>query len=199
MAKNIERQINLLERYNAKQRTKKKEAGKKRSMALYMTLIFLVLVAALFGMYYYFDKQTIQTDNKLSALQAQLLDSELIEKRAEAEIYMRLNALLIRQISAAETVKAQLSEKYGGYDYLVPELYARLDKLCGSGTEIVYYYLDNNTLVLSLIAQKAASAAEFVLRAEESGLFFSVAYNGFSSGEDEDGKQVYSFTVQCGF
>lgn len=199
MAKNISRQVNLLERYNSKKKLRKKENNKKQSMAIYMVLISLVLAAGLGCAYYYIETERDKTDSELTRLQDSLTDSELRDLQVEATRYAALNATLNKKLVALETVKKNIGRTFSDYTFLVTDLYKQLDTLCGNDIKITYYQLDGNLLSLGVEPKRADLIADFVIRVEESGLFTVVGYNGFASGTDEEDNEFYTFAIECVF
>lgn len=184
MANIYNKKLNLLAAYEEKIRLGNKEKNKGKSFRNLLIAVSAAMLIVLGGVYFFVDNLYNAKMDELSEARDMLLDPYLSEKSAEASMYESKTALLKERYDAIQLAISCAGE-LPEYGYYKENFLEKLSELCGDNTSVKSVSVSDKNVELQLAVYSVEQASEFVMRLENSGMFASVVYGGFTNSEEE--------------
>lgn len=186
------RDIDLIRalKFSQEQKVREKKRGRPGGLA-YILGGAVVLAAAAGYALTAMQRAELTAENEDILTDISLMRQELSEA---TQLELKLDWLNALESDTAADISA-LADADGQYSYYARELFTRVRRQFMSGITIESIALKNDTLTLTLNANRASDAAELVKRLRNDGIFTEIQYTGFQSDDQE---QITTFTITCG-
>lgn len=183
-----QREIDLYKSLRAAQ----KAGGLKGRGLVLKALPLVALALGLGAVWYAFGEANRAKETALAATLAQVTGEEATKGAAYSDMLDTYNALLLRDVQAAEGLKGAMAS----YPVVNSAVLRKVTACGGAGVsiELVSYEASTGLLRFNAVSEAVLDIPDYIRKLSATGLFEAVDYTGYDYA-DQDG--VYAIQVAC--
>lgn len=162
------------------------------SFAVSVGVAALAAIAVVAGVTLFFQMTKSQYEADTAAIQTKIDSPETAQRIAAVDAMQEK----INKVSSFKNGVESAKKIYDTQPVLTSEVIDTVNEnLKGTSARILTYMYGTGAFTISCEADDNDDPAKVVANFMEQDIFDNVTYNGYSGGEDENGKDVYTFTV----